>query len=409
MLNHSAILFSLCLAAGDPVTATKLDGTSVEGELTSFEAAQIVLSGSEGTVAIPREQLLSIQWENRVKSVPENLSVPSPVAISLTDGSRLALSKFEVDGEQALLTTPLFEEPLRIDRRLVQSVRFQPLDDVVAASWDDLMTRNARDDLLVFRKEDVLDYVGGVVGQVTDEKLTLIVRGRELSTPRERVFGIIYAGRTSPKEKLVGEVTLASGDRLQASDIAFKERQWQVTLRAGTEVTLPAEYVSGIDFGGGRLRYLSDLAYDDGDSVDPHPGFPGGSVVWFVSNDSPIGLGEKGLPLKVGNEEFRRGVWLHSGAVVRYRLNREYRRLQAVAGFELTDRDRMPKFDPQVRLVIEGDGKELYSRSLNWRDKPEELDLDVTGVRDLTVRVISEGKFHGILERVALGDARLIK
>jgi hypothetical protein len=247
------------------------------------------------------------------------------------------------------------------------------------------------------------------VGKITAEQVTLLARGRELATPRARVFGVVYAGRTPPREKLLAEAVLTTGDRLQASALSHGENGWNITLRSGLTLPPLKDSISQIDFGGGRLRYLSDLAYDDTASIDPNPDFPGGSVVWFISNDSPIGLGVKGLPLRIGKEDFRRGVWLHSGAVIRYRLGREYRKLQATAGFELSDQDRMPKFDPKVKVVIEGDGRELYAKEFGWQDAPEVLDIDVTDVRELTVRVVSQGRYKGILERFALGNAKLVK
>src|SRR5690606_41650545 len=96
------------------------------------------------------------------------------------------------------------------------------------------------------------------------------------------------------------------------------------------------------------------------------------------------GTASKSAPLKVGAEETitRRGLWLHSGVTVRYRINRDFRRLAGLVGM-----DHNVRGNKAVQLVIVGDGRTLLDRKIAWTDPPLPLDLAVEGIRDLEIRV----------------------
>ncbi|MDA7527550.1 NPCBM/NEW2 domain-containing protein, partial [bacterium] len=79
------------------------------------------------------------------------------------------------------------------------------------------------------------------------------------------------------------------------------------------------------------------------------------------------------------------------------------------AGFDQTHIGKMPRFQPKVNLVIEGDGEKLFSQEYSWDAPAEQLNIDLSNVRELVIRVESLGVAKGILEHFALGDAQVIK
>jgi hypothetical protein len=80
-----------------------------------------------------------------------------------------------------------------------------------------------------------------------------------------------------------------------------------------------------------------------------------------------------------------------------------------VAGFELTEQARMPKFDPQVEFIVEADGRELHKAIYKWDSPPQTLDLDLSDTRELILKVQSKSAQPGVLEFFAIGDAKLLK
>jgi hypothetical protein len=200
-------------------------------------------------------------------------------------------------------------------------------------------------------------------------------------------------------------VRTSAGDEIQSTSIRLQPGQLELATGPLATITVPLDNVESIDYAGGRIRDLADLPFDQAASKSPREDTP---VVWFVSRNSPAGSGGKGV-LTIGEKQFRRGLWLHSGAVLRFRLNREFTKLRGIAGFETTYVARMPRFDPHVKLIISGDGQDLYQREFAWNDASQPLDVNLTDVRELVIRVESAGARQGILEHFALGDAQVIK
>lgn len=396
----------VCLSIAVPVTAQTvsvgtLDGQTLSGELTGLthEGIGLLVNGEERTM--PADVLMQVDF------VPQNQKPASeiaPVTVTLSSQSSLSARSAAFDGTSLTLESPIFGE-LKFPVRDLRAIRFGSLDDKIAESWRDLGMRNSRDDLLIFRKGDILDYVSGAIGKIDAMGVSIRVRDRDLNAPLDRVFGIVFAQRgETPRSQGIG-VTTIHGDTFKAQTFALKSGQLELTIVGGISLKAPLTSFSAFDYGGGRIRFLTDLPADEKDSKSPVEEYP---VVWFTSPNAPAGSGGR-EPLLIGDRSTRKGLWLHGGAVVRYRLNREFSRFKCLAGFELSHVAEMPRFEPRVRLVIAGDGKEIYSHEFSWNDAPQPLELAVGDVRDLVIRVESLGKSRGILEHFALGDAQLIQ
>ncbi len=400
MFNSATLLILSLMLTGTPVSVTTLDGNSVEGELVSVGDQSITLTIDGEEKQIPNDSLMLVDFKQE-----STFELESPaLMLTLVDGSLMAVDSVQLEGTKLVAASSVLGE-LTLPVQSVKTVQLAATDEQVTASWEDIKTRNVRDDLLVFRKENVLDYVGGSISKVGEESVTILVRNREMAAPRERVFGIVFANRTAPTGAVFAELTTFGGSRIKLKTVSLKEDVMQCELFAGLSAAVPLKNVKSLDFGGGRLKFLADLPFDSSASKQPNAEFP---INWFVVPNFPAGSGGR-LPLTIGKQSYDHGLWLHSGANVRFKINREFRELKAVAGFELTHPQRMTQFNPKVKLVIIGDGKELYAKEFDWQESPAELLVDLTDIRELVIRVDSLGEAQGILEHFALGDATVIK
>lgn len=378
---------------------TTLDGESLQGELVSLNSNQVVVQGEVEEQSIAVDQLMLLHFTE----VDANSKLATQF-VTLGDQSSLGFESVKFDEKNAILQTPLLgEQTVAVSE--IRNIRWGALDDKVTESWSDLESRGARDDLLVFRKGDVLDYVAGSVSNVGEKGVTISVRGRDLTAPLERVFAVVFANRSKKEQPGLGLVRTSSGDILKAKSLILKENNLQVSMANGIEASIDLSKIREIDFGGGRIRFLADLPFDESASKSPDSDFP---VVWFTARNFPAGTGGR-RRLTIDGEQYQRGLWLHSGAVVRFRLNRQFSEFRTLAGFDQTHIGKMPRFNPKVKLVILGDGEELYAREFLWSDSPEKVKLDMSNVRELIIRVESLGIGKGILEHFALGDAQVIQ
>lgn len=392
------LLFVASLAA-TPVTVTTLDGESVKGDLSTLNSKKVIIQteAEEKIFAVEDLMLLDLQSTSPLVQNP-------PRAILFNDGSLMSFEAVLLAEKEFQLTTVSFGEQT-VPMNKVQNIRWGAIDEKVSESWADLQSRGARDDLLIFRKEDVLDYVAGSVMKVSNEGVTVNIRGRDLTAPLERVFAVVFAKREVNDAPGLGLIRTTSGDSLKASELSLEENVLTMKLLSGLSLKSELPKIREIDFGGGRIQYLADLPFDESASKAPDEDFP---VVWFTARNFPAGSGGR-RQLLIDRESYPRGLWLHSGAVVRFRLNREFSEFRAMAGFDQTHIGKMPRFQPKVNLVVEGDGENLFSQEFAWDDSAEQLNIDLSNVRELVIRVESLGVAKGILEHFALGDAQVIK
>jgi hypothetical protein len=87
-------------------------------------------------------------------------------------------------------------------------------------------------------------------------------------------------------------------------------------------------------------------------------------------------------PLQLDKTRYPKGVSLHSRTELVYRLPGRFSRFKAIAGI---DDEVAP--NGHVRLVIRGDDQVLFDGPIAGGDKPKSLDLDIGGVKRLTILV----------------------
>ena len=108
-------------------------------------------------------------------------------------------------------------------------------------------------------------------------------------------------------------------------------------------------------------------------------------------------------PLRLGGIPYRKGLALRSRTEIVYRLPAAYKRFQAIVGI-----DDAVRPGGKVRLVVRGDDKCCWRVVVAGSDAPRPLDLDVTGVRRLTILAdFADGLTAG--DHLLLCHARLSK
>jgi len=400
-MNLTAILL-LTMIGAVPVEATTLEGKSFSGDLAALTSTTATVEVEGAREQIPVQDLHQLQFHE-----PPSSTRPAELELRLGGGSRLSAEQVELTARAAEVTT-LVLGGLSIPRPYVVSIRLAKLDRKVEAAWNELLSREVRDDLVVVRKGDALDHVAGVVSTIDETTVQLLLDGSPVPIPRERVFGVILAGAESPRVPPVGRLELMNGDRLAVSSglsLTDNQRsetqvQWGFTCEfAGVGGFIAAEDVARIDFSLGKVLYLVDEEPTEVAYPTEHELFL--LDVWKYRK----GVNSYSDPLQIGRRTYPRGLWIHSGTKLSYRLGREYRHFRAIAGIA---EGLGQSCDPTVGLVIRGDGQELYSETISRGDQPRELDVDVSGVRDLLIEVTSTDP-NGICEHLGLGDARFIK
>jgi hypothetical protein len=274
------------------------------------------------------------------------------------------------------------------------SIRLGESTPALDDAWKALLLRDRKNDLLVVRKDEVLDFVPGVAGGL-GEKVVFLVDGEELPIAREKVYGVIYRPRNAPAGKITCQVGLATGELLQATAVSLSAGEYLVKLAGNVELKLPVDLVSGLDFSAGRVKYLSQLDPRDKKLVP----------LFDLPRDVERDRSALGSPLVLGGQTYTRGLGLFSQTRLRYRIAGEYSRFRAVAGID----DAAPRLKTSALLRISGDGRSLFEAEFAPGEPPRPIDLDLGGVRELEILVDFGADQLNIGDFLDLADAKLTK
>lgn len=255
------------------------------------------------------------------------------------------------------------------------------------------------EDVAYVIREDEIVPVKGVALGIDSDSLKFRYSGEERKISMQRLLGVVLVSQKmgsdndSPMRKfhqsfMLGTGTLQGRWRKLESDIITIE-----TLM-GPLLQLPASAVTVIENRNGRVVYLSDLTPA---KVEQTPYF---DRMMHYRNDT----GLSGGPLRLSDSESQRGVAVHSRTVLEYDLGGRFERFQSRVGFEHT-------FGTMGRAAIRvvADGKSLFENpDLRGDQKPADLNLDVEGVKRLTLEV-DFGADEDVGDRVIWAGARLVR
>ncbi|HVW37925.1 MAG TPA: NPCBM/NEW2 domain-containing protein [Pirellulales bacterium] len=398
-MNLTASLCCWLLVAAAPEPKFQLRTTSGEtfaGALVEFSAKEIVLETATGRQAAATDSLLALAPETPPAPPAENPSA----WIELVDGSMLMASSYEVSEGQAKFKT-LTGEQATLPTRSIANVRFNSQTPELAAQWAEILAGKHAGDVIVIRKKEALDYQSGVAGDTSAEKVQFTLDGETLSVKRSRVEGLIYfhpAGRELAES--VCRLTDASGARFEVQSAQLADGALELTTPAGMKARIALAEIASID---GKIQYLSDLAPESFD-WNPYFGDASASESLKEFHRPRFNTFLDGGPLRLGKQEYAKGIAMYSGVEITYRLPPgRYRRLKAMAGID--DRVRP---EGAVRLAILGDDKPLFEGAVTGRDDPLPLDLDLSGVNRLKI-VVDFGAGQEVQDLFDLCDARILK
>lgn len=388
---HLLLLSSLLQIPAAEIETLK--GDRLVGELVELGATSAILKQGSANLTVPLSGVLEVRFP---AAPPAEASTGSRIV--LADGSRLTLSGFSVAGEKAQCDSQFGMLALPVAR--IANVRFGISTTRLDESWAAMLARESKNDLLVVKKEDVLDFLAGVTGDV-GEKIAFLLEGDEVPVPREKAYGIIFHRRVPNLPKGVCQVRLTGGDLLEAARCAWNGKECKVRLVAGPDIVIPASLLAAIDFTPYRIKYLSDLKPRDAEYVPFYDIF-----LYEYRRDRSL----DGPPLKLGGKTYAKGLAMHSKTTLRYRIGSEYTRFQAVAGIDDSVSSLARRDDNRyacVRLVITGDRKPLFDAIVKGTDAPRSLDLDVANIRDLEILV--DFNDFDEADHLDLADAKLLK
>lgn len=400
----SVVMASLVLAASPEFQARSVDGKQSAGQLVEVTASALTLDSPAGKVTLPFAALQAVSGNPPQAAV----KVKPTVVVRLVDGSQLDGTSFEVAKGEATLK-PISGPELKIPTKSIAWVRLPDAagGEILDGQWSDLLTSQTAGkqaaDLIVVRKKEAIDYLEGVLGDVSATEVAFELDGQTVPVKRPRIEGLVYYhAKAASLPETVCEVTTAQGLRLQARTMQLTDDLLRVTTPGGLTVDVPLASLAVLNFSADKVRYLSDL---EADSVKYTPFFGGGqelpSHVEFFRPRRDVGIEQN--PLRLDGKTYAKGLAMHSRTSTSYRVPEKFNRFEAVVGIDDSVREA-----GQVQVTIWGDGKQLWEAGIAGGDPARPVAIDLKGVKKLEIKV-DFGDDLDVADHLDLAEARFTK
>lgn len=380
------------------VSVETLDGQSQTGTLAELGPGQVTLQGPDGPLVFPLDQLRRLA----PSSAPRPAAGEPRAWIELVDGTSICGHEYlaaQGKARVALLDGRSVEIPLQH----VRSVRLQAADAEAQQEWSRILDKQLHSDVLVVRNEQALNYVAGVLHEVTADTVSFELEGETVPVGRRKVFGMVYYHAAEPQlPAALGRLAESSGSQWSVAEVSLERGALHFTTPAGVKLEMPLAALSWLDLSAGKIQYLSDL---EPVAVAWTPFFGAAGEIpaldrfFAPRRDSNLA----GRPLQLAGTQYRKGLCLHSRTEMVFRLPGEFRYFEAVAGIDDAVRPQ-----GNVRLVIHGDGQTLWEGQLAGRDEPQLIRLEIAGVRRLGI-LVDFGADLDVADHLDLCEARVIK
>jgi hypothetical protein len=394
------------LAAGPEVSVQTLGGETIAGELVSLADEGLELVAADGPRQLPLAELLSLA---PTKS-PDAVDARPGVWVKLVDGSLLLCADCRVQrgvAQLTLLDAGAGAGEVKIGTKSIAWLRFKHQSDKLAQQWEEILAAPADGDLVVVRKDAALDFLEGEAGELDGESVQFKIDGETVPVKRTRLEGLVYFhAREAELPEPACRLTDAAGGHYVVRRLAWTPGQLELTTTAGARLSVLWQQVVALDFSLGKLVYLTDLEPEriEVSRLESSPQQSADTLKLLEAalaprKDRAFGGG----PLMLAGQSYQRGLALRSRTRLVFRLPGKFNRLRAVAGIDDADQEH-----GQVRLSIAGDGRVLFDAPIAGGQPPQELDLDLSGVKRLTI-LVDYGEQGDVGDFLDLCDARILK
>jgi hypothetical protein len=380
------------------VTVEHIDGTTLTVDWVGYVEGQGVrLRVGEEEKSFPLNALQEIIFDSAQRQSPgEGCPSGGEVVFLLADGGTLC-GEIGESGDDAVVSRTALGPTVALpfDRlagiRLVSREAFPRADRLFAAA---LVSDSPGEDVLITRDGDNAKALRGRLVRVDAEGGLFEFAGRTRRFKVDNVFGVVFATVVADAPAYPSRVRLNDGStvagRLREADA--ERLRFETSL--GVAVDLAVTSLASIRLLSDRVVYVSDLTptREHVEGIMHRP--------WAIRRDRSCAEQR----ISIGGRVFEKGIGCHSRTRVGYGLGGAYELFAATIGIDDFVRPR-----GSVVFRVVGDGRVLLeSGVLTGQDPPQDVAVDVTGVRQLDL-VVDYGDGLDLADHADWGGARLIR
>lgn len=367
-----------------------LKGKKLTGDLVSIDDQGIVIKTDAGNVSTPVPEALQLTLTATPAKMPDKY-----IDVELIDGTLFHCKAYSFKGKTLELDVlPGTARSVPMDK--VAYILTDAQDANTRKEFDAIFSERGRRDRFFVRKGDRLDGLEGTFGDATPDGKSIAFEmssGERRSLPLDKLVALLFNNRL---EGNIPPTVCKVVDAYQNTVIANKATLAGGKLTLVTVAQVTVEYptlqtLAMLDFSKDKVVFLSDMKLGAENMFDDTQ----------VTYNKDKNLDNQTITLE--GVPYAKGLVVHAGLNLKADLGGEFKDFKATLGF---DPNCAPVSD--VKVIFEGDGRQLYTAEVRAKERPQPITLDVKKVRSLKISVVpSEGLFIG--RQVTLADAKVSK
>jgi hypothetical protein len=382
-----------CLACILPLAATEvqlrtLDGRQLRGEVLQLNATELTLKSAGQKQTLPLSSLHTLGVQETTATVRWKMQV------TLTDGSVLHCVDYSAAGDAAKLTfADLTQQTIPLKH--IRAVLLRNAGGDLYRAWREYLREASSTDRLVVRRTAntksetnvratfSLDVMEGVLGDVATDGVRFELDGEPIKVKREKAEGLLYFRRNT---QLANEACCylvdREGSRWAVKTLSTTPDEIRIETPTAQQLTLPWSCVRLIDFFSANAVYLSADLLDG----KRRGGFFESKATSATNSFGPLFDRTPEGVIHCGGKEIAHGVWMPAQSSLTFNVPPKCKQLTLQAGFD----DHLGETDG-VELVIEADGKTLFSQIIRRQSQPQPLALPLQQAKRVRISVNHAG------------------
>ncbi len=364
-----------------------IDGNSFTCEIDSIDE-QGNVTGQNIPEGFNITQAVSVQTKRTVSKSPSQVTV-YPVG-----GGEIYATQLNVR-EESLTCTNSANGTIALPLQSIRAVVWSSSDGVKST----IGSPSKDNDQIVVQVADGERTVGGILESVDKEFLRVNFKNESRKIGLAKVKAFVVADLDlKPPAGSMATIQLVDGSRCIGVIAGMADGELNLNATGGATLKIKADKIVQVAIVSDRLAYLSDL---EPTSVDEKSVFAI-QLPWRrdkSAGNNPIRLnsGQLGKPV-----ELRKGIGMQSFSQLSF-VNNEFDRFRSVVGIDAETAGR-----GDCQMVVRGDGIELWSKRVKATDQPIQVDLDIAGIKQISL-IVYPGEDFDLGDHADWGEARFLK
>lgn len=362
-----------------------IDGSQIKATIDSISPAGIVRGDGVGD-DVSLETIIAYQSQ----STPV---APGSVELSIAAKGRLFTSKITIGQSTATVSTgdgTTYDVPLD----LIEAVIFKRTELVAKTLTD----RSDNQDTVIVNTPAGEKVVAGIFEGIDGGKIGLNFNGKSRKIGIEKVNAIVLADlRLNSLEG--AKVELRDRTRLNGKLQEVSDGQLILAVTPTSNIKVPWASVLRMEIKSDNLVFLSDLDPIETDQKSifaPQRNWQRDRSV----ESNPLQLQ---FPDQRSPRIFRKGIGTQSYCELKFANTNEFQRFRAVAGIDTETDGR-----GDCQMLVLADGIQLWSQRITAQTPPVEIDVDITGMKTVTL-VVEPGQQFDLADHANWADAKFVK